>query len=129
MKICTKCKRELPENSDFYFTKYGKFNNRCKECCGKHFTNKLSQPNSKDGYIFCKKCTRELPHTKQYFPIDKNCKNGLRNVCRECNKKYGRFLNDNEEYNFQHWSDEENKLIRENYSKYTGLELKELFFP
>ena len=97
-KQCTKCKRELPANKDFYFMKLGKLNNRCKECCGRHFTNHLTHV-PKEGYVFCKKCDRELPHTIQYFPEDRSCKTGLRYVCRECNPSYGRFLEDNEEPN------------------------------
>ena len=61
-KQCTQCKRELPANKDFYFMKLGKLNNRCKECCGRHFTNHLTHI-PKEGYVFCKKCDRELPHT------------------------------------------------------------------
>lgn len=128
-KICTSCNRELPANKDYYFMKLGKLNNRCKECCGSHFTDNLSKPEPKNGYIFCKKCNRELPHTYQFFPEDKSLKSGIRFVCRECNKKYGRFLNDDEDYHFRFWTEEEDKILIENYNKYTGLELVAKFFP
>lgn len=127
MKICTQCKRELPGNTDYYFMKLGKLNNRCKECCGKHFTNKLTHI-PKEGYMFCKKYDRELPHTFQYFPEDKGCKFGLRYVCRECNPSYGRFLNDDEFPN-RKWSDEEKDLLTKVYKDYTGKELQFKFFP
>ena len=127
IKKCTQCKRELPANRDFYFMKLGKLNNRCKECCGRHFTNHLTHV-PKDGYVFCKKCDRELPHTVQYFPEDKSCKTGLRYVCRECNRSYGRFLND-DEYPQKAWSKEDDDLILNYYHDYTGKELKEKFFP
>ena len=126
-KICSKCNRELPANKDYYFMKLGKFNNRCKECCGRHFTNNLTHI-PKEGYVFCKKCDRELPHTVQYFPEDKSCKTGLRYVCRECNPSYGRFLNDGEEPN-REWTNDENALILQHYHDYTGKELQEKFFP
>ena len=126
-KICTQCKRELPANTDYYFMKLGKLNNRCKECCGRHFTNHLTHI-PKEGYVFCKKCDRELPHTMQYFPEDKTCKTGLRYVCRECNPSYGRFLNDDEEPH-RAWTDDEKKLLKEVYKNYTGRELQIKYFP
>ena len=125
-KICTQCKRELPANTDYYFMKLGKLNNRCKECCGRHFTNHLTHI-PKEGYAFCKKCDRELPHTMQYFPEDKTCKTGLRYVCRECNPSYGRFLNDGEEPH-RAWTDDEKKLLKEVYKNYTGRELQIKYF-
>ena len=57
---------------------------KCKYC------NTINE----DDAVFCKKCGRELPHTYQYFPEDKLCKNGLRNVCRECSNHYKNFLPD-----------------------------------
>ena len=126
-KICTQCKRELPANTDYYFMKLGKLNNRCKECCGRHFTNHLTHI-PKEGYVFCKKCDRELPHTMQYFPEDKSCKTGLRYICRECNPSYGRFLNDDEEP-YRAWTDDEKKLLKEVYKNYTGRELQIKYFP
>ena len=126
-KICTQCKRELPANTDYYFMKLGKLNNRCKECCGRHFTNHLTHI-PKEGYAFCKKCDRELPHTMQYFPEDKSCKTGLRYICRECNPSYGRFLNDDEEPH-RAWTDDEKKLLKEVYKNYTGRELQIKYFP
>ena len=125
-KICTQCKRELPANTDYYFMKLGKLNNRCKECCGRHFTNNLTHI-PKEGYAFCKKCDRELPHTMQYFPEDKTCKTGLRYVCRECNPSYGRFLNDGEEPH-RAWTDDEKKLLKKVYKNYTGRELQIKYF-
>ena len=127
IKRCTQCSRELPANRDYFFMKLGKLNNRCKECCGRHFTNHLSHI-PKDGHVFCKKCDRELPHTYQYFPEDKGCKTGLRYICRECNPSYGRFLNDGENPRIE-WSDDDIELLKKIYNEYTSIELKEKFFP
>lgn len=129
-KICKECNRELPLNTDYFFkkcdTKDG-YTSRCKECLGRKFTNKLTHI-PKDGYQFCKKCDRELPYTFQYFPEDKTTKTGLRNICRECNPSYGRFLKD-DECPHRKWTDKELELLKEVYKDYTGLELKEKFFP
>lgn len=128
-KKCNKCNRVLPANTDYYYLKkdtHDGFNNRCKECMGKKFTDYLTHI-PKEGHVFCKKCGRELPHTFMYFPVDKSCSTGLRFVCRECNPSYGRFLEEDEFPNEQ-WSDEDKNILIENYSNYTGLELKEKFF-
>lgn len=127
-KICKKCGRELPNNKDYYFVKLGKLKNSCKECDGHKFTNHLTHI-AKDGYCFCKKCDRELPYEYRYFPEDKATKTGLRNMCRECNPSYGRFLNKDEDYHDRKWTDGEIKLLKEVYKDYTNKELVEKFFP
>lgn len=129
-KICTECKRELPLDSDHFdhkcTTKDG-FTARCKECVGRKFTDHLTHI-PKDGYKFCKKCGRELPNTFQYFPGDKSCKNGLRNVCRECDSSYSGFLKDDYEAPSL-WAKEESALLKTIYQDYTGEELHNNFFP
>lgn len=130
IKKCSCCNRELPSDSDHYFkkpdTKDG-WTKICKECMGKKFTDYLTHI-PKEGHIFCKKCGRELPHTYQYFPEDKSCKNGLRNVCRECSNHYKNFLPDDYIPN-AHWTDKEDEIMYANYHDYTGEELQEKFFP
>ena len=70
-----------------------------------------------------------MPHTIQYFPEDRSCKTGLRYVCRECNRKYGRFLDDGEIPKYP-WTSEEIELLKKVYNNYTGLEiLDKNFFP
>ncbi len=128
-KICKQCERELLKNTDFFFkkkdTKDG-YVNKCKEYQGYSFTNKLTKI-PKDGYRFCIKCDRELRSTSSYFPVDRSCKDGLRNVCRECGKD-GHFME--EDYvPKQWWSDEENQRFIELYPHYTNKELIEIHYP
>lgn len=129
-KICNKCGRELPLDSDHFNhkcdTKDG-FTARCKECLGRKFTNHLTHI-PKEGYMFCKKCDRELPYTVQYFPEDKATKTGFRNICKECDPSYGRFLKDGE-FPHKEWSTSENELLIKTYKDHTGKELHELYFP
>lgn len=128
-KICNKCNEELPMNTDYFFknkeTKDG-FLLRCKRCVGYEYTDKLTKI-PKEGYKFCIKCDRELKATISYFPPDKACKDGLRNVCRECGKD-GHFMS--EDYvPKEWWTEEENKLFVERYPHYTNEELIEIFYP
>ena len=130
-KKCNCCLNIYPANTDYYHSNKNTvdgLNNRCKECCGYKFTDRLTKI-PKEGHIFCKKCGRELPHTYQYFPEDKNCKTGLRNVCRECSSSYGRFLNDGEKPHKSSWTEEEIQILIDNYKDYTNLELQQKFFP
>lgn len=127
-KICNKCQRELPMNTD-YFTRSKDtsdgFLTRCKECIGMKFTNKLSKI-PKEGYKFCIKCDRELKATPSYFPVDKNCKDGLRNICRECGDD-GHFMP--EDYiPKKWWTKEDEELLIKLYPHYLNEELIELYF-
>jgi 5-methylcytosine-specific restriction endonuclease McrA len=129
MKKCKQCVRELPMNIDYFFkkkdTKDG-LTNKCKECMGKQFTNKLTKI-PKLGYKFCIKCDKELKSTASYFPVDKTCKDGLRNVCRKCGKE-GLYMDD--DYTPKHiWTDEENDKFKELYPNYTNKELIEIHYP
>lgn len=76
----------------------------------------------------CKKCGRELPYSYLYFPYDKNCKNKLRNICRECNPKYKQFLTEDYCPN-KKWSDGDIEILAKYYKLYTNEELQEKFFP
>lgn len=128
MKSCRECGRELPRNTDYYFKKKDTedgFTNKCKECQGYSFTNKLTKI-PKEGCKFCVKCDRELPSTYIYFPMDDMCKDGLRNVCRECGKD-GHFMK--EDYIPKRvWTDEENKIFIERYPHYTNEEIVDFFY-
>lgn len=128
-KICHSCNRKLPANTDYFYIKNDtkdKWHNKCKECLGRKFTDYLTNI-PKKGYKFCKKCKRELPANSMYFPTDNHCVDGTRNICRECDKKYGKFLS-KPPVKFKPWSDEEVRLLKSVYADYTGEELAEKFF-
>lgn len=130
IKKCRKCKREFPHDTDHYFkkcdTKDG-FSNKCKECHGSKFTDKLTKPSAKEGYKHCIKCDRELPAKITHFPPDVGCTDGLRNVCRECGKD-GHFMN--EDYvPKKWWTCEEESLLVKMYPHHLNEELIDLYFP
>ncbi len=52
----------------------------------------------------------------------------MRNVCRECNPKYGRFLEIKHRTNSK-WSDEDLEKLKSIYKDYTNEEIIEKFFP
>lgn len=81
-----------------------------------------------EGTRHCKKCQRDLPNDSLHFPYDKSCKDKLRNVCRECNPKYKRFLEIGHRTN-EEWSDADLELLKSVYKDYTNNEIIEKFFP
>lgn len=81
-----------------------------------------------DGTKKCKKCNRDLPNNSFYYPVDKTCKSGLRNVCRECNPKYKYFLQENHRTN-EKWSKEDIRLLNDIYANYNNDEIIKLYFP
>ena len=59
----------------------------------------------------CKKCGRELPLTEKYYPKDKGCKDGFRNVCRECQTGHSSgFLKDDYKKPSK-WTDDDINLL------------------
>jgi hypothetical protein len=126
-KLCLCCHRILEDNSDFFFMKLGKTISVCKECKGHIFTDKLIKI-PKSGHKFCKKCNRELPNTDTYFSIDRTCKDGLRSVCRECNKNYGHFMEEGYDKK-SYFNEDENRLFTHRYPIHTNEELISLFYP
>lgn len=97
--------------------------NECKECLGKKFTRNLIV---KEGYKFCKKCDRELLAINKFFPEDKLCKDGLRNVCRECGQD-GHFMEDNY-IPKRWWTKEEDDFFIAVYNNYTNEELIKIYY-
>lgn len=89
LKKCSKCKRALPMNSDYYHNKRDGFMSSCKECSKGRFTRNTEL---KDGEMYCVKCYKILPFNENYFPIDKSAKDGFRKTCHVCSgrlKGYG----------------------------------------
>ena len=138
-RICTKCNTEYP-NTNEYFSyankRIGRLNAVCKNCqaiINKEKRLKIIEQNKEKDLFYsgtrhCKKCGRDLPNNKLYFPIDLACIDGLRNVCRECSKKESGFL-DPDYTVFEKWSEAEDKIMYEHYKDFTGEELHNIFFP
>lgn len=128
-KICKGCERKLPSTSDYFYRKHDTkdgLQTKCKECNNSVFTDKLTRI-PQDGYKFCIKCNRELLIDIKYFPPDKMCKDGLRNVCRECGKDQ-HFMEDGY-IPINKWNKEENEIFINRYNKFTNTELMENFYP
>lgn len=128
-KICGCCQEKLPMNSDYFFNNklsYDKLNTKCKKCEGYEYSNSLTKI-PKDGYKFCKKCDKELRNTASYFPVDKDCVDGLRSVCRKCGRD-GRYFKEDYQY-VEKFSKEELKIFEDRYPYYTNSELIEIFYP
>lgn len=137
-KTCTKCKITYPNTKEYYSwsNDHGNTFAVCKKCNSKRNKERrlkmIEQNKNKslfyDGTRHCKKCNRDLPNNKLYFSIDLACIDGLRNVCRECNPKDAGFLDPDYKVS-EKWSDEDLKILKENYQDYTNRELQEKFFP
>ena len=78
------------------------------------------ESNIRNGFCICKKCKRELPWQPEYFPKLRNEKN-LRQVCRECNPKYGSFLKEFRQRGY--WTEELEKKFIEIYPYYMNEEI------
>lgn len=78
------------------------------------------ESNVQDGFCICKQCKRKLPWKPEYFPKLKSEKN-LRQICRECNPKYGSFI---EVYksNFD-WTSEKEDELKRVYRQYNDKEI------
>lgn len=134
-RVCTRCGKEYP-NTKEYFRSCGKkgLDSRCKECY-KQLREKRNENLGNvertlfyDGTKQCPKCKRDLPNNYYYFPTDKGCVSGLRNVCRECSKKCKGFLEEGY-VPLEHWSEEDKELMRLYYKDYTCEQLQKTFFP
>lgn len=77
----------------------------------------------KEGRCTCKKCGETLPWNGDYFPILRKEINP-RQVCRKCNPKYGRYIEEHSQRNY--WTVDMEKELREKYPYYTNRELIEM---
>lgn len=118
-KVCTKCDKELPATSEyFYKQKYGKygFQGSCKKCKSKQIKQ---YQNSKEGALarrdtrlrcvygsnapkifnkffaeqegFCPGCRRHESELKRHLDLDHDHETGLYRglLCNKCNQKIG----------------------------------------
>lgn len=84
IKICTKCDRELPATSEYFFKDKQKKDGlrpSCRECNGSKFIKKEAVL---DGYKKCTKCNKILPATIDFFHQEKTSNDGLRPDCKKC---------------------------------------------
>ena len=85
MKICYKCKRELPSDKIHFYAASNtkdKFHSSCKECEG----HKFSYPKiyKKEDHKVCPKCERSLPADTYHFYAANGRRDGLQYICIEC---------------------------------------------
>lgn len=71
----------------------------------------------------CKSCRRYLPLELLYYKKDEQCKDGFRNVCKECMGENFAIAKSN------NWTDEEINIIKEYYTYKTNREIQEEFMP
>lgn len=89
-KVCTKCKRELPETLEYFFKRKSGKNGLmsvCKECHGHTFMKKITY-NDKDKK--CAECGETYPYTNEHFHRTSRTKSGLMNYCKKCANKLGK---------------------------------------
>lgn len=92
IKVCNKCKRELPANVAYFRrhsqTKDG-LRNPCKECAGHKFGVQCTKGSltENEGYKLCKGCLQEFPSSNLYFQDEKRNDDGLTGKCRSCIKE------------------------------------------
>lgn len=138
-RVCTKCNKELPNTNEYFCyanKKLGRLESVCKKCkkiISKEKRDAIKKRNATlslfyEGTRHCIKCNRDLPNNKLYFSVDLACVDGLRNVCRECNEKFGNFLSPDFVSN-ERWTNEDDEILKYVYHDYTGAELKEKYFP
>lgn len=137
-RTCTCCGETFP-NTHKYFNWSNSIHNyvaTCKSCQSiqnkERRLKKIEENKNKslyyDGTRKCKKCGRDLPNNRLYFSIDLSCKDGLRNVCRECNPKEHGFISEGY-IPTEKWSERDLQLLKDNYKDYTNRELQIKFFP
>lgn len=94
MKKCSKCKRNLPATSEYYFRdskKVDGFFLSCKECEGYTFQDIKNKYKCKEGYKICRRCNKELPLNHDYFYYNAISSDGHDYSCRVCNGyQYGK---------------------------------------
>lgn len=89
-KVCSKCKRDLPETLEYFFKRHNGKNGLmayCKECFGKKFMKKITHG---DSHKKCPSCKKSLPYTHDYFAKTPRTKSGLSATCKKCVAENGK---------------------------------------
>lgn len=117
-KKCIDCSEILPIG-EFKTNKHSKdgYYRVCLKCLIKR-----RRINCKEGYKICKKCTRELPSTREFFLTSRTSHDGLENTCLECAGR--RFYPEEQP---ESWSSEDINTLRECYILMSKEQLLELF--
>lgn len=84
VKICSKCKKELPKTNEYFYStnrvKSG-LTSACRKCLGGKYKK---QP--EEGFRICSRCQKEFPATLDFFTQNKYGQHGLASICKECEK-------------------------------------------
>lgn len=121
-KVCSKCKRELPKNTDYFFKRKENkdgLQGVCKECKGHFFTDKLKYK-TRDGYRICYKCDEEYELNDDNFYKSTLGRDGFRTTCKNCdNKSNVIYRQNNKEKRAEQWRNwyEKNKDYKNEYDK------------
>jgi hypothetical protein len=104
MKVCSKCKRELPATEEYFNRNGDGFQYRCKKCQQDYYLknkekyNEMGRKRYRDqhplneteiipeGYKKCCKCEKIKPATTEYFGKSAKAKDGFKYSCKECRK-------------------------------------------
>jgi len=89
IKICNKCKRELPMNKEYFHrnrTTEDGFRHECKECRGINFGihQEYEIRKAKEGFKVCKECRKELLANVRHFFASEKGKYGVASTCKQC---------------------------------------------
>lgn len=123
MKVCSKCGRELPKNTDYFFKRKANkdgLEGICKECrSGTPFSDKLRY-STKQGYRICYSCNVEYELNSDNFYKSKLSKDGLRTTCKNCDNKNSKiYRQNNKEKTAKQWQNwyTANKNYKNEYDK------------
>lgn len=106
VKRCSKCGRELPANSDYFFKRKESKDGLmgvCKECKGKSFTNKLNYQ-TEEGRRICYKCKEKYELNDDNFYRSSLNKEGFRTTCKNCDNEVNKiYKSNNKELTKKQW--------------------------
>jgi HNH endonuclease len=93
-KRCTKCKKEYPATTEYWYRNKRKdddgLRSQCKECTSKKSKERQNHPEPTDETLM-KRCTgpcgKEYPANVKYWHRNIRHKDGLMNKCKECRNK------------------------------------------